>query len=911
MSEITALTMQLKEACKQTGARWAVWLERVQDAWQPGERFNLTKPRQKALMEILQVPETAAWMAGTLGSQRVRSRCTGRQASALGCQRLYAFPDILTHALLLVGAEALDRQGEGLFRIITLGRPGLAQPGIAPPGLPTSGRAEPALPEAAEAPLWPLEAGIEASYDPQAALESMLAFLARQLPCQAAYLAIRSGESFHVQATWNCPAGIKGFDIPTQSDLALGQMLSTRKGLLLRDASQEQGFVLQALLGAAQLPDSQPTELRAWMGLPIQIGQRIIGMVAFCASQADAFSAADLSHTSERVARLAYNVESAIILGEVTHYLQQLALLNDLASTASLGVDADQSKPQDELARRVMLRLRRAFKTDWAAVLLLSPDGKMLQEYGGGSRLVPAWEVPVEGSLMGRAVQSGLPVRTGDMRTAPRYYMIHPDFRSELAVPLKYRGRIIGALVLVSSQPNAFSQPDEQLLVVIASQMAGLFENMRLNEETRERAQKLADSVRQLQAVRDTSLDIAGDLDLDTLLSRLTYRARDLVGARGAELGLYNEAEQVIDIVVSDTPWKNVQGIQIPLMAGVAGRVAAFGEPIVVQNYNTWSGRLLPHRQAQFQAVAGVPLKFKGQVIGTLTVLDDRPDKVFQNEDVKLLELLAPQAAISIRNARLYQELQERIKAQQVAEMRLIRSARLAAVGEMAAGVAHELNNPLTTVTGFVELVLQEMGAASAHREDLELVLAEAERARQVVRRLLDFSRPVDDQRTSADVNELVEGVLLLVNHLARTSNVSIQTELGKNLPWVMLDPNQIKQVLLNLVHNGLQAMPKGGQLMVKTSLEGREAGGQMQTWATIAISDTGVGIPAENLDKIFEPFFSTRPAGKGTGLGLSVSYGIISSHGGFIEVDSQVGQGSCFTVYLPVEGRDDGLSDA
>jgi two-component system NtrC family sensor kinase len=269
---------------------------------------------------------------------------------------------------------------------------------------------------------------------------------------------------------------------------------------------------------------------------------------------------------------------------------------------------------------------------------------------------------------------------------------------------------------------------------------------------------------------------------------------------------------------------------------------------------------------------------------------------------MELLELLAPQAAISIRNARLYQELQERIKAQQIAEERLVRSARLAAVGEMAAGVAHELNNPLTTVTGFVELVLQDLPVESPYRTDLELVLVEADRARRVVRRLLDFSRPAEDQRTRADVNELVEGVLLLVNHLARIGNVSIQTELEDNLPWVILDPNQIKQVLLNLVHNGLQAMPSGGQLTVRTRKEERESGGRLQTWVTIAIHDTGEGIQTENLVRVFEPFFSTRPAGKGTGLGLSVSYGIISSHGGFIEVDSQVGQGSCFTVYLPLE---------
>ncbi|HNT22952.1 MAG TPA: GAF domain-containing protein [Anaerolineales bacterium] len=903
MSENTALTLQLKEACKQSGARWAVWLERVQDAWQPCEQHNLTQARLKALVAYLQVVETAEWLAGTLGSQRVRSRSTGQHAQALGCQRLYAFPHATTHSLLLVGAQALDRQGEGMFRIVTLGSHSAM---IVPPVIDDAeqGQAsraassETKLADAHEPPVLPIEAGIEASYDPQAALERVLSFLARQIACQAAYLAIRSGETFHVQAAWNCPVEVQGTDISIGNDKPLASIVITRKGLLIEDTANfplDRGFTLYAPLSSAGL-------LGSWMGLPVKIGQRIIGITAFTARQPGAFSASDLAKMGERVARLAYNIENAIIFGEVTHYLQQLALLNELASTASLGLDTDQGKPQDEFARRVMMRLRRTFKADWAAVLLLSPDGKTLQEYGGGSHLAPAWEVPVESSLMGLAVQKGLPVRIGDVHTATRYFPIHPDFRSELAVPLKYRGRIIGVLVLVSVQPNAFSRPDEQLLIVIASQMAGLFENMRLNEETRERAQKLADSVRQLEAVRDTSLDIAGDLDFDTLLSRLTIRARDLVGARGAELGLYNEHEQIVEVVISDAPWEHVQGSQIPLMAGVAGRLAAFGEPIVVDDYNTWPGRLLPHRKASFRAVAGVPLKFKGQVIGTLTVLDDRPDKTFKSEDVNLLELLAPQAAISIRNARLYQELQERIKAQQVAEARLVRSARLAAVGEMAAGVAHELNNPLTTVAGFAELILQDLEPGSPFREDLELVLAEAERARHVVRRLLDFSRPVEDQRTKTDLNELVKGVLLLVNHLTRTSNVKIVLELNENLPWVMLDPNQIKQVFLNLVHNALQAMPKGGKLTVTTGQEEHESGGRQQTWAILAVRDTGEGIPPENVEKLFEPFFSTRPPGKGTGLGLSVSYGIISSHGGFIDVESKPGQGSCFTIYLPQE---------
>jgi signal transduction histidine kinase len=331
--------------------------------------------------------------------------------------------------------------------------------------------------------------------------------------------------------------------------------------------------------------------------------------------------------------------------------------------------------------------------------------------------------------------------------------------------------------------------------------------------------------------------------------------------------------------------------------------------------------------------VAGVPLKFKGEIIGTLTVMDDRVDKEFKEEDVKLLELLAPQAAISIRNAGLYKELQERIEAQQLAENRLIRSARLAVVGEMAAGIAHELNNPLTTVTGFTELILSEMPNNSPFRSDLDLVLKEAYRARGVVRRLLDFSRPVEDQRISADVNELIEQVLPLVSHLARTGGIVIKTELQESLPWISLDPNQIKQVLLNIINNAFHAMPKGGTLSIKTMIRMHEpnfqtsdvqqslnnkfdyklgslpvdssvnnSGKKITEWIAIIITDTGEGIPPENIERIFEPFFSTRPSGKGTGLGLSVSYGIISSHNGFIDVDSQPNKGSSFKIYLPLK---------
>ncbi|MBN1667719.1 MAG: hypothetical protein JW862_11550, partial [Anaerolineales bacterium] len=216
------------------------------------------------------------------------------------------------------------------------------------------------------------------------------------------------------------------------------------------------------------------------------------------------------------------------------------------------------------------------------------------------------------------------------------------------------------------------------------------------------------------------------------------------------------------------------------------------------------------------------------------------------------------------------------------------------------AGVAHELNNPLTTVAGFVELVLEDLPPEHAAREDLDLVLREARRAREVVRRLLDFSRPGDGFRVRSDVNELVEDVGALIQHLARTSGVELRLDLWQDLPWVKIDRDQIKQVILNLLHNALLAMPTGGQLEVRTAPGQR----QQEAGVLIQVTDTGMGISAEDMERLFEPFFTTRPPGKGTGLGLSVSYGIVSEHGGILEVESQPGQGSCFTVWLPVQSK-------
>jgi signal transduction histidine kinase len=301
-----------------------------------------------------------------------------------------------------------------------------------------------------------------------------------------------------------------------------------------------------------------------------------------------------------------------------------------------------------------------------------------------------------------------------------------------------------------------------------------------------------------------------------------------------------------------------------------------------------------------------VPINENAGILVGTDLLDAQTKKTWKVASVVVNNLAldnvqAPQLQEALQEMEnLQQELQARVSAQQAAEARLIQTTKLAAVGEMAAGVAHELNNPLTTVVGFSELVLESLPLDSAQRADMAVVLKEARRARDVVRRLLDFSRQSETLRTNADLNELIRDVISLMHHMFHINGVSIITVFDEKLPWVFIDRNQMKQVFLNLFHNALNAMPEGGELSIET----RQTTRYGSPFASVDIKDNGTGISSENLPRIFEPFFTTRAGQGGTGLGLSVTYGIISEHDGAIEVVSLPGKGSTFTVFLPIKEK-------
>jgi signal transduction histidine kinase/CheY-like chemotaxis protein len=500
---------------------------------------------------------------------------------------------------------------------------------------------------------------------------------------------------------------------------------------------------------------------------------------------------------------------------------------------------------------------------------------------------------PGEG-IVGWVMEHLTPLAIADLPVDPRLkerqWAEAEGLRSLVAVPLLLEDKPVGVLVGVSRQRREFGADEIALVQALATSAAVAIRNARLYEETQRRLQYNETLVAVSQAIGST-------LDLTEILRRAT---REMVRTLGGDMGvawlLSPDRSGFVPLV----------GYHVPkeILGAAEASMLKLDDPVILtlksahsavaasdSQAESWSAapaaRVAPHKSMLIQ-----PIFWQSELIGGFSVLWlDAPHR-FVPEELRLAEGIALQGALAIENSRLFEGVKQQMAELKQTQAQLVQSTKLAAIGELAANIAHEINNPLTTVLGFASFIAERLPENDPTREELGLIQEEASRARDIVRDLLQFSRQRDFMPEPADVNMVLEQVVGMVRRQGALNAITVNEELA-DLPMVEMDVPRIKQVFLNIINNAVYAMKGGGALAIRTTLDGSQV--------RIAFADTGPGIPAEILSRIFDPFFTTKPEVSGTGLGLSVSLGIVQSHGGSIDVQSDVGKGTTFTISLPV----------
>jgi PAS domain S-box-containing protein len=403
---------------------------------------------------------------------------------------------------------------------------------------------------------------------------------------------------------------------------------------------------------------------------------------------------------------------------------------------------------------------------------------------------------------------------------------------------------------------------------------------------------------RQLDAVRGVNEEIARELELTRLLDLLLERALALTEAASGTIRLWEANRELLVPIAS----QNVQPQPLRLGEGVSGEVAQRRKGLLLDDFpNSAYARLHPPEGVAGDAVLAEPLLHRDELVGVITVGRDAGKGPFPPEAGQLLRLFTPAAAIAIENARLFEALKHAYNELRRVQEESIRAEKLRALGQMSAGVAHDLNNMLAAVLGQIDLLRLRV-SDPAVREALNTVEVAATDGAHVVRRLQDFARQQTNQSLLApvDLKGAVRDVLDITSPRWKDEpqqrGVVIEAEVGlDDLPCVLGDASEIREALTNLILNAVDAMPAGGTLTITGRAQGPAAD---QPLIALTVADTGVGMPEDVRRRIFDPFFTTKGV-TGTGLGLSVVYGIMQRHGGRIDVASVPGKGTTFTLWF------------
>ena len=487
--------------------------------------------------------------------------------------------------------------------------------------------------------------------------------------------------------------------------------------------------------------------------------------------------------------------------------------------------------------------------------------------------------------------------------------------KSAIFVPMIVGNKVIGTVSLQNvEKENAFTDSDVRLLGTLTNSMSVAIQNAKLFNETTRLLTETEQRATELQTVNNISRAMVSQLEFDALVELVGEQMRETFKADIVYLAIHEQKTNMLHFpyMYGETSESR------PFGNGITEKIILKQEPLLInQDLDKAYDKMKADVQGTMvQSFLGVPIMAASRAIGVISVQSTELKNRFDEYDQRLLTTIAANLGVAMQNAEAYQKLQAALTELRAAQEQLIQSEKMASLGELTAGIAHEIQNPLNFVNNFAEVSseltdeikeetatgnLDEVNAiADDLKTNLEKITYHGKRASGIVKGMLDHSRTTDGKKEPTDINKLADEYLRLAYHGLRAKDKSFNAEfdahLDENLPTIDVVQQDVGRVLLNLINNAFHAVKDAEKPRVEVKTKA------LDNKIQITVSDNGSGIPDQVRDKIFQPFFTTKPTGEGTGLGLSLSYDIITkTHQGELKVNSTVGKGSEFIIILPL----------
>jgi signal transduction histidine kinase len=487
---------------------------------------------------------------------------------------------------------------------------------------------------------------------------------------------------------------------------------------------------------------------------------------------------------------------------------------------------------------------------------------------------------------------------------------------------MKVGGIVKGSVSLQNvEKENAFTDSDVRLLSTLTNSMSVALENARLFNETTRLLSETEQRATELQTVNNISRAMVSQLEFDSLINLVGEQMRETFKADIVYLALHNRKTDMLHFpyIYGETAESR------PFANGITEKIILNQEPLLINNdldaaYNKINADI---KGQMVQSYLGVPIVIGSKSIGVISVQSTELKNRFDEYDQRLLSTIAANLGIAIQNAEAYQKLQAALSELKAAQQQLVQSEKMASLGELTAGIAHEIQNPLNFVNNFSEVsaeLLMELedelkptpgsevkDIFTDLQQNLAKISHHGKRASSIVKGMLDHSRTSSGSKELTDINILADEYLRLAYHGLRAKdrsfNSNFKTYLDKNLPMIKVLPQEFGRVILNLINNAFYAVSRKEKNAPATYLPTVSIRTKtIDKVIEIEVKDNGDGIPKDILDKIFQPFFTTKPTGEGTGLGLSLAYDIVTKgHGGQLTVSSKKGSYTKFKIHLPI----------